>query len=352
MAGRHRVHHDPTAPLPRGLYRHRRQYRTRVRDEWLYSGSDYVDAVSAYAAWKHSGGGKPGTIAWLLDNFVGVACPGRVKAKTMAPRTARDYLRDAEILKKGLGHIPARRLEAKHVAKFRDERAQDSPSHVRNEMACLSAALSWALEAGTIERNVAVDVRRPRKMIRERLITDDEYLTIYDRAQASVQLAMVLVVRTRGLPVDVLKLGPRNLVKNGELYTLRFRRGKTKVPVELEIVGELAIALAPFLNGRSLHPTFVRRDDGKPYTVDGIGAMFRRYCVGTKQRPVDPVIKDFGLRDLRAKGATAMYRAGVDIRFIQTLLGHESVRTTEIYLKGLLAEMVRPNEVPIIASVK
>jgi hypothetical protein len=198
----------------------------------------------------------------------------------MAPRTARDYLRDAEILKKGLGHIPAKRLEAKHVAKFRDERAQDAPSHVRNEMACLSAALSWALEAGTIERNVAMDVRRPRKMVRERLISDDEYLTIYDRAQPSVQLAMVLVVRTLGLPADVLKLGTRNLVKNGELYTLRFRRGKTKVPVELEVVGELAIALAPFLNGRSLHPTFVRRDDGKPYTVDGIGAMFRRYCVG------------------------------------------------------------------------
>lgn len=160
------------------------------------------------------------------------------------------------------------------------------------------------------------------------------------------------MIRTLGLPADVLKMGPRNLVRNGELYTLRFRRGKTKVPVEMEVVGELAVALAPFLNGRSLHPTFVRRDDGKPYTVDGIGAMFRRYCVGTKGRPVNPVIKDFGLRDLRAKGATAMYRAGVDIRFIQALLGHESVQTTEIYLKGLLAEVVRPNEVPIIASVK
>ena len=47
-----------------------------------------------------------------------------------------------------------------------------------------------------------------------------------------------------------------------------------------------------------------------------------------------------------------MYRAGADIRLIQALLAHESVQTTEIYLKGLLAEVVRPNEVPIIASVK
>ena len=76
-------------------------------------------------------------------------------------------------------------------------------------------------------------------------------------------------------------------------------------------------------------------------------------CVGTKERPVDPQYPDFGLRDLRAKGATDMYRADRgSIHKIQALLGHKSVQTTEIYLKGLVSEIVRPNEVPIIALVK
>jgi integrase len=40
------------------------------------------------------------------------------------------------------------------------------------------------------------------------------------------------------------------------------------------------------------------------------------------------------------------------IHKIQVLLGHKSVQTTEVYLMGLVSEIVRPNEVPIIALVK
>src|SRR5207248_1176200 len=163
--------------------------------------------------------------------------------------------------------------------------------------------------------------------------------SVYDRAIASVRLAMTLCVRTLGLPADVLRMGPRNVVRydNGR-RTLRFRRGKTGVQVEVEIVGELAAALEQLLSPPTMHPTFVRKANGKPYTVDGIGAMFRRYCGETKAN-----IADFGLRDLRAKGATDMFRANPNnIRQIQLLLGHKSVRTTEIYIKDLLTEIVRP----------
>jgi integrase len=75
--------------------------------------------------------------------------------------------------------------------------------------------------------------------------------------------------------------------------------------------------------------------------------MFRRYCGENKAN-----VPDFGLRDLRAKGATDEYRAGRPLRDLQHLLGHRSQRTTEIYLKSLVPQTVRPNERPIVAEAK
>lgn len=342
--GRRRLHVDGSKPLPPGLYLEGRQYRARLPNgPWVNFGTEYVAAMAGYAAWRHDRNDAR-TVGWLLDIFVGQVCPGKVKALTLAARTARDYLRDSAILKKGLGHIPLAALEARHISKFRDERGKDAPSHVRNELACLAAALTHGTEQGYVATNVAQKVRRPGKSVRQRLISDSEYLSVYAVAGASVRLAMTLAVRTLGLNADVFALGPRNVVRYPDgKRTLRFARGKTKVNVEIEIVGELATALEPFLANPTLHPTFIRTREGRPYTVDGLGAMFRRHCATAN-------VSDFGIRDLRAKGATDMYRAGVDLRLIQRLLGHRSVRTTEIYIKGLLAEIVRPNEQPIVAA--
>src|SRR5207247_597710 len=60
-----------------------------------------------------------------------------------------------------------------------------------------------------------------RRTRRERLITNEEYLAVFAIAGAAVRRAMALAVRS----------GER---------VLRFSRGKTRVVVEIEIVGELA----------------------------------------------------------------------------------------------------------------
>jgi integrase len=328
--------------LPPGLQAHRRQFRARAPEgRWKYFGANKSEAKRAFAAWRNAQP-REGTVGWLLDHFVSVVCPGKVKAERMAPRTASDYLNDTKILKDALGHIPIAALEPRHVGDFRDERAQAAPTHVRNEMACLSAAFSWGVEKGYRADNPCLQIARPTRAVRQRLISDAEFITVYRKAGLAIRRCMTLGVRTLALPADILALGPRNVVRLADgKRVLRFARGKTGVVVEIEIVGELASVIDECLKAKVVHETFVHRRDGKPFTGNGIRAMFGRYCRATK-------VADFGLRDLRAKGATDGYRAGRSIRELQHLLGHKSPRTTEIYLKALVPETVRPHEEAIV----
>jgi len=98
--GRKRKHQDPREPLPPGLYKEGRQYRARVASDqpWTYFGVDYAEAMRGYAAWRRDGV-KLETVAWLLDLFASTVCNGYVKSGKLKPRTARDYSRDAKILK-------------------------------------------------------------------------------------------------------------------------------------------------------------------------------------------------------------------------------------------------------------
>ena len=50
------------------------------------------------------------------------------------------------------------------------------------------------------------------------------------------------------------------------------------------------------------------------------------------------------LYDLKAKGATDLYQAETPIEQIQALCGHDSVTTTEVYIKRHLVAVVKPNE--------
>jgi integrase len=345
--GRRRLHDDPLRPLPKGLYRARRQFRTRHRDgHWIYFAGPYEDACRAYRQWRGEGPAEyEGSVAWLLDWYLTDIAPGRLRARTL-----RDYRRDAETIKAGLGKCHKDELAPPHIATYRDARVADGARvHVNRELAVLRGCYTAASERGLVTSNPCAVVRRMSEAKRDRLISDGEYLAVYARAVRSVQIAMTLCLRTLQRVNDVLHLSLRDVHRLDDgRRVLRLRQFKTQQMVEILVEGELERIVDEH---QSLRP-FVHTADGTVYTVDGIGAMFRRYCIGTKEKPRADAIRDFGLRDLRAKGATDLYRAGVDIRQIQALLGHRSVRTTEIYLKRLVPTLARPNNRPVIAEVK
>ncbi|MDR5736176.1 tyrosine-type recombinase/integrase [Caballeronia sp. LZ025] len=71
---------------------------------------------------------------------------------------------------------------------------------------------------------------------------------------------------------------------------------------------------------------------GTPYTKSGLHSMWRRAKARAK------VTEDVVFKDLRALGATDAARQGKDKKQIQTRLAHTSGRTSEIYIKEVIAE--------------
>lgn len=326
--------------LPPRVYLHHGSYRYVPRfGRPITLGRDYPEAMRKWALLKQPMSAV-GTVGALLDWYlVNVA-------KKKAPRTYEDNIKEAVYLRAGLGHIPIRALRPKHVAKYLAQRADDGAAVRGNrEKALLSHCFTKAMVEGWVDGNPCRGVHRNRERPRERMVDDAEAAVVYAKAVTSVRRMMTLIYATCQRPEDCLLLGPANIKrieKDGrEIRVLRVRQAKTGKALDIQITGELEQLVTECLAEPVVRQTFVHRADGKRYSYAGLSGMFRRYVKKCG-------LKDFGLYDLKGKAATDMYRAGVPLEQIQHLLGHASIKTTEIYIKARLPDLVTPTARPMV----
>ncbi len=73
---------------------------------------------------------------------------------------------------------------------------------------------------------------------------------------------------------------------------------------------------------------------GKPFTRQGIYYMIRTYSDIARQKDSAKIPKDMSPHKLRHSAAMGLVDSGVDLIYIRDLLGHVSVKTTEVYAKA------------------
>lgn len=335
-------------------------YYAHRNGKWEHLGTDLNDAKRK-AAHYNDPEGTYGTCAYYLDAFV-IHCEQRVKAGQLAQRTHDDYKADAEVLKDFFGKMLPGAIEPKHKAAYLDLGVTlQRPVRANREIACFSSMLSWLARSGEggVKANpwIGAGIKRNKETPRERYVEHDEYFEVRALATKQVRGLLDLIYRTLQRPEDIINWTPANIINKREpdgtvRKVIRNRQGKTNTVVDIAVTPEIEAILKTLKpEGASTGPgmTLIHTGSGKPYTYDGLCAMLRRYIGKTKANQARKAAKEkivsFGPYDLKGKGATDMWLSGVPLEQIQVLCGHESVKTTEVYVKCRWRGTVEPNKV-------
>lgn len=336
--------------LPQRVYERRGKYFYvhKADNRWEQIGRVGQEAAmrKEWALRYGRSGDDHGTVSYWLDKFL-LHREALVKIGKLATRTVNDNKIEAEYLRTVFGEMLLTDIIPADVGEYLDHRGIKAWVRANRERALLSALFTWLMrkpETG-VTVNPCRGVKRNTETKRKRYVSHEELAAVTSIAVRSIWRWLMLIYRTAQRPEDCLQAGPRNVrrLPDGR-RVLRIEQGKTGAVVEIVVTQEIDDILVD--SGSvvvDLDRPFVCTEDGKPYTYDGASAMLRRYVKKCG-------LTDFGARDLRAKAATDLYLAGEPLERIQQLLGHDSVTTTERYIKARLPSIVNPNTTAIASN--
>ena len=216
-----------------------------------------------------------------------------------------------------------------------------APASIKRRIACLKVTFGWLEDEERIASNVfhtlKTRIRLPRRLPRD--LTKDELRALFARAAAQARS------RPRDVPRATLHLGLELLfatgVRIGELCGIRLEsldiaggtiriNGKGNRERRVYLVDERLRAQVTSYLGvrrttRPLTDTLLVTARGTPANPD----YFRRRL--HKLVDTAPIHRRVTPHMLRHSAATQLLEAGVDIRYVQKLLGHSSISITELY---------------------
>lgn len=261
-------------------------------------------------------------------------------AKTLSPHSLRAYAIDLREFAAFAGNqrdVEAcdRALLRGYLAHLLETRGLKESS-VKRRIACLKAMFRWlereeAIAASPFHRLDLV-IRLPRRLPRALPVEDLRRLVeasarLPGFAGLTAQLAIDLLLTTGMRVGELAGIGPGDVdLAGGTIRILgKGSRERTVFVVDDDSRRLLRRYLAARDGRAEAADRLLVTPSGTPATPAHLRALVRQAARAARlDRPVTPHM-------LRHTAATQLLEAGVDIRFVQKLLGHHSIATTQLY---------------------
>ncbi|MDH3732998.1 MAG: tyrosine-type recombinase/integrase [Gemmatimonadota bacterium] len=289
-------------------------------------------------AWRPQGGPQPRQPQEALDQ----AC-----------RAALTRMHEELILR---GYSPrTRRLYLDHARRFlvcadcRPEEVDAAVvrSYVRSALEDRRVSHSYAdqavsaikfLFARVLSRPIdPVELPRPKRQRKLPVVLSrQEVLAIFEVIENAKHRAILMLVYAAGLRVgEVVRLRIEDIDRDRGLIHVRQAKGRKDRYVPLSSVA--LTALERYARQRRIRGPWVfpGQRPGRHLTTRSVQQVFAR----ARQRA--RIRKPVTVHTLRHSFATHLHESGIGLRYIQSLLGHKSPRTTEIYTHVSRADLAK-----------
>jgi len=176
------------------------------------------------------------------------------------------------------------------------------------------------------ERRLELDsIERPRKSkALPKVFSKEEVMKLFNVTRNNKHKLMLWLIYSCGLRrSEVINIKLNDLDRERGL--LHIREGKGKVDRIVPIPQKIWEKIRLYLDGYKPITYLFEGQSGGRYSVESVYSVFKQSLRRAGIR------KDVGVHCLRHSYATHLHESGLDIRYIQELLGHKSSRTTEVY---------------------
>ena len=168
-------------------------------------------------------------------------------------------------------------------------------------------------------------LKRPRRSrALPKVFSKEEIMKIFSATKNNKHKLILWLIYSCGLRrSEVINIKLTDLDKNRGILQIREAKGNVDrmVPISPKVWEKIRVYIDVY---KPVIYLFEGQSGGK-YSAESVYSVFKRSLrlAGIK--------KDVGVHCLRHSYATHLHEGGLDIRYIQELLGHKSTRTTEIY---------------------